>query len=157
MTTPNRQREHWAARNAVQYASRSGQIPPAQSCLCADCGQKAREYDHYAGYERENRRKVEPVCRSCHMKRTWQRGERSTTNRTHIQSLKALGVTRRAHFIGICYWCFRPFKSCSEQKRKVRKMVFCSKSCAFHAKRAMSPESCGVIAKWENHERPSAS
>ena len=49
------------------------EFPPARNFVCSDCGKPAREYDHPFGYK-ENWNKVEPVCRSCHLKREYRRG-----------------------------------------------------------------------------------
>jgi hypothetical protein len=58
------------ARSEVQYAIKSGKLPPADSLPCHDCGSTAGEYDHYAGYEREHWLTVQAVCKGCHVKRT---------------------------------------------------------------------------------------
>jgi hypothetical protein len=46
---------------------------PANKHRCHDCNKPAVEYDHPKGYK-ENWNTVDPVCRSCHRKREWQRG-----------------------------------------------------------------------------------
>lgn len=50
------------AHKAVQQAIRRGEIPPAKTLACVDCGEQARDYDHrdYA-----KKLEVQPVCRSC--------------------------------------------------------------------------------------------
>lgn len=52
--------------SAVAKAVRLGEIPPAKTLMCVDCGKPASDYDH--------RRYLEPLfvvptCRSCNLKR----------------------------------------------------------------------------------------
>jgi hypothetical protein len=60
------------ARSAVRAAIVKGSLPHANTVPCHDCGcmwaegQRRHEYDHYKGYERENRLEVQPVCKRCH-------------------------------------------------------------------------------------------
>ena len=58
------------AQKVLQYAVRTGKIPKASTLACWDCLLPACEYDHYLGYGLEHRLDVQPVCRSCHGKRT---------------------------------------------------------------------------------------
>lgn len=46
-----------------------GVMPPARDSICTDCPRQAAEYDHYLGYSKEHRYDVQPVCKSCHVKR----------------------------------------------------------------------------------------
>ena len=55
-------------------------LPPIEGRSCVDCGGPAKEYDHYDGYG-ENWNKVDPVCRSCHLKREYKRGVRGLRSR----------------------------------------------------------------------------
>jgi len=52
--------------NRIAQLVRSGEIPPAKTLVCVDCGGSAREYEH-----REYLRPLDvvPVCRSCNLKR----------------------------------------------------------------------------------------
>lgn len=54
------------ARRIVAKAVRNGELRPATGFDCTDCGKPATEYDH-----RDYRKPldVEPVCRSCNLKR----------------------------------------------------------------------------------------
>lgn len=54
------------AMKAVNDAVRRGELAPAKSCTCADCGAPAIDYDH-RDYNRPL--DVQPVCRSCNKKR----------------------------------------------------------------------------------------
>jgi len=44
-------------------------LPRAATLTCIDCGASARDYDHYKGYSRKHWLSIQPVCRSCHVKR----------------------------------------------------------------------------------------
>lgn len=46
-------------------------LEPPEKRKCVDCGQKAAQYDHVGGYDKPE--DVEPVCASCHNKRTARR------------------------------------------------------------------------------------
>lgn len=50
-------------------------LPPARDFLCKDCGKQAQEYDHPRGYDGDQWKDVEPVCKSCHTKREISRGK----------------------------------------------------------------------------------
>ena len=65
--------ERRRAREKVKDAVRSGRLMPVTSCICADCGQPAKAYDHFLGYALPL--SVEPVCHVCHGKRSRGRGE----------------------------------------------------------------------------------
>jgi len=54
---------------AVREAVKLGQLPPIKSCTCCECGKPATDYHHYLGYEKEHWLAVEPLCKSCHMKK----------------------------------------------------------------------------------------
>lgn len=54
------------ARRAVNLAVRKGSMPRADSLTCRHCGQQAKEYHHWHGYDVEHRLDVIPLCISCH-------------------------------------------------------------------------------------------
>jgi uncharacterized protein (DUF2132 family) len=56
---------------------RRGTLVPPSAQRCADCGGPAAEYDHYLGYAPEHKLDVQPVCRSCHLTRTWKSSHRT--------------------------------------------------------------------------------
>jgi hypothetical protein len=59
-------RRQQPAMSKVAAAVRRGELPQVKTLACADCGGPARSYDH------RNYAKplvVEPVCRSCNVKR----------------------------------------------------------------------------------------
>ena len=55
-----------AAAEAVAKAVKRGELPPAKTQKCVDCGKQASEYDHrdYTKYL-----DVQPVCRGCNCRR----------------------------------------------------------------------------------------
>lgn len=55
-----------SARQAISYRIKKGEIPPAKTLPCFDCGAPAQAYDHFLGYEVEHRLDVQPVCTRCH-------------------------------------------------------------------------------------------
>ena len=57
-----------AAKHAVSYAIRTGRLSPIKSMKCKFCQKQAQQYHHYAGYAKEHRLDVVPVCQSCHIK-----------------------------------------------------------------------------------------
>lgn len=59
--------ERVAARKAVQSAIKAGQLPRPDSLQCS-CGEPAKEYHHWHGYEPEHFLDVIPVCIKCHNK-----------------------------------------------------------------------------------------
>lgn len=60
-----------SARRRIQTLVQNGTLKPAKDCKCADCGKRASEYDHVAGYDAKgSAEKVKPLCASCHHKRT---------------------------------------------------------------------------------------
>lgn len=63
------------ARGKVNWAVATGKIPKATLLFCSDCGNKAKWYDHYLGYEKKNWLSVQPVCIPCSFKRSAERGE----------------------------------------------------------------------------------
>jgi len=65
------------ARWFIKNQWRSGRIPHPKTLSCTDCQEEAKEYDHYLGYEPEHWGHVQPVCRSCHHKRGYDRKERN--------------------------------------------------------------------------------
>jgi hypothetical protein len=68
--------ERYRARYQVHNAVRAGRLPKPATQPCIDCGARASEYDHYAGYAAEHALDVEAVCRPCHNGRIVRRGER---------------------------------------------------------------------------------
>ncbi len=58
---------HWRAKNAVSHAIRAGKLPRADSLLCMNCFEQAKDY-HHPNYKPENWLKVFPVCKKCHRK-----------------------------------------------------------------------------------------
>jgi len=52
----------WTISNNIRY----GRIPPAHQLICDICRDKASEYHHYLGYDREHWNDVIPLCISCH-------------------------------------------------------------------------------------------
>jgi hypothetical protein len=65
---PNRSRAH----KAVQYAVKTGKLPPAWSVVCECCQEAAAaNYHHHKGYEQEFRLDVVALCTECHGKAHW--------------------------------------------------------------------------------------
>lgn len=69
----------WVARASwvIRQEVKAGRIPPAWHLPCVDraknpetCMVQAKEYDHHMGYEDKYLKTVEPVCRSCHCRRS---------------------------------------------------------------------------------------
>ena len=58
---------HWRAKNAVSHAIRAGKLPRADSLLCMNCFEQAKDY-HHPNYEPEHWLDVIPVCKKCHRK-----------------------------------------------------------------------------------------
>ena len=69
--------ERQAARTAIDRLVRLGAISPARHHSCADCGNRAAQYDHARGYLPPHDVYVEPVCNKCHGLRDRARGEHS--------------------------------------------------------------------------------
>ena len=67
--------EKHRARNAIRKKVDRGLFPKASSLICFDCSKVADCYDHYNGYEGENRFKVQAVCWPCHRERGKERKE----------------------------------------------------------------------------------
>jgi len=90
--------------NRIRTEVNNGTRPKASKLPCVDCGKRALEYDHFLGYGEENLSTVQPVCHSCHMKRTWKRGE-NTGSRGHaytyvtVENLLGRRRRRRVSFI----------------------------------------------------------
>lgn len=55
-----------AARTKVGNAIKYGKIPNPKSLKCINCGNKASEYHHHRGYDKEHWLDVVPVCNTCH-------------------------------------------------------------------------------------------
>ena|SRR5579863_9599822 len=85
------------AKDKVKNEWRTGRTPKASQLNCTDCGKPACEYDHYLGYAKEHWLDVEPVCRSCHHKRGFKRGERD-------QQLKILQELSRQRWLEYRVW-----------------------------------------------------
>lgn len=62
--------DYWEAQflahNKIKARIRGGYIWPAKLYDCVDCGKRAHDYDH-RDYSKPL--EVEPVCRSCNLKR----------------------------------------------------------------------------------------
>ncbi len=56
------------AYKTIHDLVRSKMIPKAKELNCDLCGQPAKEYHHYLGYEPEHHLDVIPVCRECHIR-----------------------------------------------------------------------------------------
>lgn len=56
------------ARQHIADAIRWGKLPPAESLQCS-CGEPAKHYHHWHGYEPEHWLDVIPVCVKCHTNR----------------------------------------------------------------------------------------
>ena len=54
------------ARSHIGILVKRGDIPPANSLKCNDCGEQAAHYHHTEGYQIEKWSVVEPVCKKCH-------------------------------------------------------------------------------------------
>lgn len=54
------------ARIAVNLAVRRKDLPRADSLLCIQCGERAKEYHHHKGYAEEHWFDVVPTCKVCH-------------------------------------------------------------------------------------------
>jgi hypothetical protein len=67
------------AQNKVRWRVLKGELPPVKTQKCFHCGEPARDYDHFKGYAHRYRFHVLPVCRSCHRKLSWFRGELKRT------------------------------------------------------------------------------
>lgn len=65
--------ERRRAREKVKDAIRRGDLKRAKELRCVDCGEPAKRYDHYAGYDKPLA--VEAVCYKCDGLRVRQRGE----------------------------------------------------------------------------------
>jgi len=65
--TDEERAKHKAARLAVREQVRSGKMPHVSTLKCVHCGKQAEHYHHFAGYERENRLLVKPICEACHL------------------------------------------------------------------------------------------
>lgn len=57
------------AKRAVNHAIEAKRLAPAKELPCFDCGEKAREYDHYWGYKQPHWLDVQAVCVKCHRRR----------------------------------------------------------------------------------------
>src|SRR5262245_8307460 len=59
--------EKFLCWQAVGSHVRRGKIPRPDTLPCAFCGERAEHYHHWNGYAFENRLKVIPLCRPCHI------------------------------------------------------------------------------------------
>lgn len=103
MARPIKFRDPWhdkhRAWNTVKWRIRRGRLARASTLKCNDCDKQASEYDHYLGYADENVLKVQPVCKSCHSKRVFRRGERPAARFDNHKKRGAIGpVTKWGHF-----------------------------------------------------------
>lgn len=71
----DKKHEAMRAQQSLARARYAGKIPNATKLRCIDCGKIAAEYDHHKGYKPRFALTVQPVCRSCHSKRKYKRGE----------------------------------------------------------------------------------
>lgn len=80
--------ERDAARTAVMYAVRRGELPHQDSVPCTDCSHmgsdRRHEYDHNEGYAPEHHLSVQVVCTLCHAVRGLC-GERRDTNGNTVE------------------------------------------------------------------------
>lgn len=60
---PDRAKAHYAVKDAVKM----GRIPAARTLSCNTCSNRASQYHHYKGYEREHWFDIIPLCRRCHV------------------------------------------------------------------------------------------
>lgn len=56
-----------SAYSKIYRLVRTGELPDPRKVPCFDCGERAREYHHFIGYEYPLH--VLPLCHSCHFKR----------------------------------------------------------------------------------------
>jgi len=54
------------ARHAIRAEIEHGKMPAPSELSCADCGDPAEVYHHYAGYAEKDWLNVVALCRSCH-------------------------------------------------------------------------------------------
>ena len=54
------------AATAIRNAISRGKMPSASEFSCIYCGDKASQYHHHNGYDKEHRLDVIPVCCKCH-------------------------------------------------------------------------------------------
>lgn len=54
------------ARALVNQKIRFGRMPKASDCKCIHCGEQAKHYHHYLGYDFVHRYDVQPLCIKCH-------------------------------------------------------------------------------------------
>jgi hypothetical protein len=92
------------ARMRVNNEVAAGRLPRASSLTCTDCGKPAEEYDHYLGYEPEHYEHVQPVCKSCHIKRENARG--SHARPTSVGACIVCGKSRKPYTHGRCPRCW---------------------------------------------------
>lgn len=72
--TAKRGSKKWREKNKIKSKAfdkviisvRKGIIPPIKTCECAHCGNQAKHYHHYIGYEKEHWLDIIPLCRKCH-------------------------------------------------------------------------------------------
>lgn len=57
--------EREGARHAVEYAIKTGKLPPVESLQCS-CGEPAKHYHHHKGYAPTHWFDVIAVCNRCH-------------------------------------------------------------------------------------------
>ena len=59
--------EKCKAHQAVYIAVKRNHLKKISSVACQTCGLTAKAYHHYAGYSKEHRLDVEPLCQECHI------------------------------------------------------------------------------------------
>lgn len=80
--------EKRSARRRIQTLVDNGTLAPVKDRKCADCGAQATEYDHTDGYkDKKSFEKIEPVCASCHHKRTNNRKDEDDMDEKRLEAL----------------------------------------------------------------------
>lgn len=90
------------ARYRVNLEVRNGGLPHPNTLACVDCGHMntsaddtRHEYDHHHGYGAENHLDVQCVCKLCHGRRTYARGEISNEKLKRAASVRS--AKRKTH------------------------------------------------------------
>ena len=56
-----------AVHQAIHRVVKSGRLPDPTKLVCIYCGNKAKQYHHPNGYDKEHRFDVVPTCYKCHV------------------------------------------------------------------------------------------
>lgn len=73
---PPRDDDRKQARQRINVEVRTGRRPHPNTLPCTDCGhvwkpgERRHEYDHHLGYSAAHHLDVQPVCTTCHSRRT---------------------------------------------------------------------------------------